>query len=246
MKRTLTFQVVIIALAMVAISCTKASPQKPVVIVTSAPPEPVDLGLSVKWASHNLGAARPEGCGELYRWAGKSDISRLRGSFDWNDCPCHSGIDRYSNWTKYIPSDKPTFWYKYNPEFHTGSPDNKLTLDLDDDVAHSKLGGTWRIPTKAEFIELIDNCTSEWVLSSAVPGLKLTSKKNGNSIFLPAAGLRDEFKMEFLYKYGCYWTSSLYADFPYSANYLSIGEKSKGIATADRYYGLSVRPVSED
>lgn len=199
-------------------------------------PEAVDLGLSVKWASFNLGASKPEHYGGHYQWGGLEDITGTGIILDFNVCPYHTGSRFDSGWTKYVPSNMPSYWSGAD------SPDNKTVLDPEDDVAHVKLGGKWRMPTGAEFLELRDNCTSEWTTLNGINGLKFTSKTNCNSIFLPAAGVYYHDSITRVGFGGDYWSSSLNTDVPYNVHtfFKDLGN------TSDRcYYGHSVRPVSE-
>ena len=205
-------------------------------------PQLVDLGLpgGLLWASFNLGATKPEEYGGYYQWAGLEDVTNTSIYLDWSNCPFHKGSSPSTGWTKYIPSSKSSYWSG------TGNPDNKTILDPEDDVAHVKLGGKWRMPTIEEFQELKDNCTSEWTKLNGVKGRKFTSKINGNSIFLPAAGYRSSGSLYNVGSNGHYWSSSLYTDSPRGACYLSFD--SYDVNTSYYYYrsyGHSVRPVSE-
>lgn len=78
---------------------------------------------------------------------------------------------------------------KYNTESSYGTVDNKTVLDPEDDVAHVKLGGKWRMPTDAEWTELLEKCRWTWTSQGGMNGYKVTGP-NGNSIFLPTAGHR--------------------------------------------------------
>ncbi len=135
---------------------------------------------------------------------------------------------------------------KYNTNISYGTVDNKTVLEADDDVAHVKLGGSWRMPTDAEWTELRNNCTWTWTKLNGVNGYKVTSKKNGASIFLPAAGNRYDTNLYSVGSYGYYWSSSLYTGSPHLAYYVNFFSdnvyRSYGF---HRYYGFSVRPVSE-
>ena len=206
-------------------------------------PEAVDLGLpsGLKWSSCNLGASKSEEYGGCYQWGDLPDISDTSIYLDWNSCPYHTGTVDNSGWTKYIPSNKSSYWSG------TGNPDNKTILDPGDDVVHVKWGGKWRMPTEAEFDELIDNCSSEWTTLNGVSGMKFTSKKNGKSIFLPAAGERCYDFLISVGSSGNYWSSSLNTDDPSSAYRMDFFPFS-GLVFTDyvrRCFGLSVRPVSE-
>ena len=188
------------------------------VTVTSnqAVPEMVDLGLSVKWACCNVGASRPEDCGGYYAWGETSE-----------------------------KSDYSLETYQY---YNDGSYQN-IGSDISGtqyDVAHVKLGGSWRMPTEAEFGELYTNCTSEWTEQNGVKGRRFTSKKNGNSIFLPASGYRSSTSLVGVGDRGSYWSSSLSTFRNYYAWNLYFYSDRVGTSyNYIRYYGQSVRPVSE-
>ena len=169
--------------------------------------EYVDLGLSVKWATCNVGASSPGDYGRYYAWgetATKSD---------------------YSTSTTY------------------GKQMNSIAGNSTYDVARREWGNTWRLPTKKEFQEIIDNCTWTWTTQNGHNGYKVTSKKNGNSIFLPAAGRRTGTSF---YNQGAsayYWSATPLEGC--GAYYLGFGGGYRIVLWIDRYYGHSVRPVSE-
>jgi uncharacterized protein (TIGR02145 family) len=122
--------------------------------------------------------------------------------------------------------------------------DNKMVLDPEDDAATVNWGGAWRMPTKAEQQELIDNCTWDWIKQNSVWGCKVTGP-NGNSIFLPAAGYMNEGTLYNLGSYGYYWSSSLYSYFPSYAYNVDFNSDDVNWYYLDRYYGQSVRPVCQ-
>lgn len=103
------------------------------------------------------------------------------------------------------------------------------------------------MPTKAEQEELRNknNCTWIWTTKNGVKGYKVTSKKNGNSIFLPAAGYRRDGNLNDAGSYGDYWSSSLYASNSNDACGLIFGSSGLGWSSYFRYYGRSVRAVCE-
>ena len=199
-------------------------------------PDYVDLGLSVKWAKCNLGASKPEEYGGYYQWAGTRDVSDRSIYLYWENCPYHTGSNHESGWTKY--NTKPSY----------GTIDNKTTLEASDDAATVNLGRKWRMPTDAEWKELIDNCTWTWTTLNGVNGYIVQSKKAGytdNWIFLPAAGYRYRDGLDNVGSYGFYWSSSLYAGYPYCAYLVNFYSGDVYRNRSSRYYGLSVRPVSE-
>ena len=201
-------------------------------------PEAVDLGLSVKWASCNLGASKPTEYGGYYQWAGTEDVSDTSIKLDWSNCPYHTG------------SYYDTGWTKYNTKSSYGTVDNKTVLEAMDDAATVVLGGKWRMPTDEEWTELrnTDNCSWTWTTIDGVNGYKVQSKKSGytdNWIFLPAAGRRYDTYLYDVGSSGGYWSSSLNMDFPDYAWGVSFYSDGVRRNYHDRYYGRSVRPVSE-
>lgn len=113
------------------------------------------------------------------------------------------------------------------------------------DVACNKWGATWRLPTEAEFKELIDNCKWKWTSQGSCSGYKVTSKINGNSIFLPAAGWRHDMLLSGCGEYGSYWSATPYGSLADRAYHFAF---YKGYRVIDRNYrvnGRSVRPVSK-
>lgn len=230
---------IVLAGALLATSCDKGGPDFRL--------EAVDLGLSVRWASFNLGASRPEGYGVYYQWADTVDVTSTGIYLDWSNCPYHSGSSSGTGWTKYIPSDKASYWSG------SGSPDNKTVLAPSDDVAHVKLGGKWRMPTYDEWDELICNCTWTWTSNyngTGVKGRIGTSEKPGytdKSIFLPAAGGRDRDHPSDAGSNGHYWSSSLSLCIASEAEYeyFYSNDDDWNASITYRYRGNSVRPVTE-
>ena len=113
------------------------------------------------------------------------------------------------------------------------------------DVAREKWGSTWRLPTKAEFEELRQNCTWTWTTQNGINGYKVTSKKNGNSIFLPAAGWRNGTSLNRQGPFGFYWSSTPHESNSDSAYSLYFFSGYHYTYWYYRFYGQSVRPVSE-
>ena len=200
---------------------------------TSNGHEWVDLGLSVKWATCNIGASSPSAYGDYYAWGETS----TKSSYTWENYRFRTSGDSYDN----------VKFNKYNTQSDRGSVDNRTTLELSDDVARQKWGGSWRMPTVKEFQELIDNCTWTWTTMNGVNGYKVTSKKSGyssRSIFLPAAGRRYDTSLDYAGERGTYWSSSLFAGQPYSALGLSFSSGGHYAGyNGLRYSGQSVRPV---
>ena len=206
---------------------------------TLAPPSgSVDLGLSVFWATCNLGASKPTEYGGYYMWAGTKDVSDTSIYLDLSNCPYHTGSNASSGWTK------------YNTKSSYGTVDNKTVLESMDDAASVALGGKWRIPTDEEWTELrnTDNCSWTWTTIDGVKGYKVQSKKSGYTdkwIFLPAAGWRHGDDLDFVGSIGNYWSSSLYTADPYSAYFMLFYSGYLHVDYVGRCDGQSVRPVSE-
>lgn len=194
-------------------------------IVTYNVGRAVDLGLSVKWASCNVGASSPEEYGGYYAWGETEE----KTDYSWSTYKWCNGS--YDNQTKYCTSSS------------YGTVDNKTTLDLEDDVAHVKWGGNWRMPTMAEQDELRTKCDWEWTTMNGVKGYQVTGP-NGNSIFLPVTGSRSDGGV-YYHTYGCYWSASLRENSSNYAYYLDFNDGFYEWKVIVRYYGLTVRPVTE-
>ena len=238
MKKLFTFA--ICAMAVLFASCEKNEPSldkdnpsggsettEDSISNTTNDYEYVDLGLSVKWATCNVGANKPEEYGDYFAWGETEPKSTYNGStYKW----CNGD---YDNLTKYCTDSD------------YGTVDNKTTLDLSDDAARANWGGSWRMPTKEEQQELINNCTWTWTTQNGVNGYKVTSDKNGKSIFLPAAGYRYDSSLYYAGSIGYYWSSSLDTGDPIIAYDLYI---YSGYVVWGYYYrclGLAVRPVCQ-
>ncbi|GEM_PF-304509 len=189
----------------------------------------VDLGLpsGLLWATCNVGANSPEEYGDYFAWG----ETTTKSNYGWNTYKWCKGSENTLT--------------KYNTDSSYGTVDNKTILDLEDDAAYVYWGGSWRMPTHEEFQELLSNCTWTWTTQSSVFGYKVTSKVNGNSIFLPAAGEGFVIFLRNVGSDGYYGSSSLNTSSPYYARCLDFSSDHHSM---DYYYhfrdlGLSVRPV---
>jgi hypothetical protein len=189
--------------------------------------EAVDLGLSVKWANVNMGAKKSTDFGNYYAW----------GETKPKD---------YYSWDSYI-------WSRGNSPMLTkySVGDRKSQLTLADDAAHANWGGKWRMPTEAECEELAnpDNCIWEWTTNNGINGYKVTSKKTGNSIFLPITGFRFYGKTQFRAIYGYYWTSTVFTGNSKNAIRLEFNldevKVDYGNLSSNRFSGHCIRAVQE-
>lgn len=189
----------------------------------------VDLGLpsGLLWATRNVGASSPEDYGDYFAWGETSPKSY----YDW-DTYAYGYYD--DNWSLHLT--------KYNTDSYYGPVDNLITLQPGDDAATAHYGG--RMPTREEWQELYNHCTSTWTTLNGVNGRCFTGP-NGNSVFLPAAGYRWYDEVYYAGSIiGFYWSSSLYTSYPLDAWYFIFD--SGYMFGNDRYYGLSVRAVREN
>ena len=188
----------------------------------------VDLGLSVLWATCNVGADSPEEYGDYFAWGELEP----KTTYDWTTYKWCNGSS--ITLTKYCTDSK------------TGIVDYKVVLDKEDDAAAVNMGGSWRMPTKAEQDELRTECTWTWTRNyngTGVAGSIVTSKINGNSIFLPAAGHRYNSDLYNAGSFGLYWSSSLNTSNSDRAYYLNFGSDGVDRSYSTRYDGRSVRGV---
>ena len=191
--------------------------------------EYVDLGLSsgTMWATCNLGASTPKDYGDYYAWGETEPNSSDYGinNYKWSLNGDHK------NMTKYCTDE------------NLGKLDNKIQLELEDDAAYVNWGGDWRMPTKEQIQELLDECTYERTTQKGVSGVLITSKTNGNSIFMPAGGYRSLFS-NYINQHCVYWSSSLNTNDSRRAYLLfSNLEETSLIHNYNRYYGSLIRPV---
>ena len=183
-------------------------------------PHEIDLGLpsGTKWACSNVGATKPEEYGGYYAW-GETEEKEVY------------------NWSTYIHCDG------------SSSTCHDLGSDISGteyDVAHVKWGGNWCMPTKDDIQELLDNCTREWTTLNGVNGRKFISKINGNSIFLPAAGVRWGGGLRDAGGDGYYWSSTQDPDYSYIACRLYFYSRGAYWESDSRDNGQSVRPVARN
>lgn len=198
------------------------------VINDVSPAEAVDLGLSVKWASCNVGADTPEGYGSYFAWAETTPKSTY-------------------TWDNYKYKDQTTDNYtKYTYSHSDGTPDGKWYLEKEDDAAAYQWGGTWRIPTNSEFNEMSNACTHEWEEVNGVAGMRYTAP-NGNSIFLPAAGVKAGENFSLDGTLGLYWTNerNYYTDDVIYRYIVTPEIDNPYITGMKRYFGFTIRAVKD-
>ena len=180
--------------------------------------EAVDLGLSVKWATCNIGADKPEEYGDYFAWGEtepKDEYSDVNYTFnDATNGSTHVDIGTVIAGTKY-------------------------------DAAHTLWGDNWRMPTLAEIQELCKKCTWKLAKLNGIKG-QLVTGPNGNSIFLPAAGFRFGTSLGDCGSRGQYWSATSNGngcDAYYLLFYLSFG--ASDVLDNGGWGGNSIRPVTE-
>ncbi len=191
--------------------------------------EAVDLGLSVKWATCNVGASTPTGYGDYYAWG---EISP-KSNYDW---------DTY----KWCNGSRESLT-KYCVDSEYGKVDNRIVLSSSDDVATVNWGKRWRIPTQEEWEELLDKCKLEWTRQNNVNGC-LVVGPSGNSIFLPASGFCIPDGLRGLSDTSYYWsaTSSEFGDArTFNAADKQASKIDWGVYWGLRCNGMPVRPVTQ-
>ena len=212
--------------------------------------EYVDLGIvvdgkKIKWATCNVGASKPEDYGDYYAWgevepyySSQDPLTWKEGKTGYNWASYKWCNGAYNKLTKYCPTDKTSYWDG------EGSPDGKTVLEPEDDAAHVSLGSKWRMPTDEEWTELRTECTWTRTTQNGVNG-RLVTGKNGNSIFLPAAGSWNGTNLNGAGNHGYYWSSSLTTDDTYCAWTVYFYSDIVYRDYYDRFRGFSVRPVTE-
>ena len=184
--------------------------------------EYVDLGLpsGLKWATCNVGANSPEEYGLYFAWG---------------------------ETTGYTAEQVPGVRAFTEDEYKAG-PAASISADLtlEQDAAHVNLGGNWRMPTEAEYLELIYNCDATWTddyNGTGVAGCIFTSRVNGNSVFFPAAGNCSDSSVNDVGSWGYCWAAS-WRSYSYTlAYYLVFNSGSQGMSSVNGYWGQSVRGV---
>lgn len=240
-KLTLT---TLVCLSFLTLSCNKPDgPEGPEKVVV---PEAVDLGLSVKWASFDVGATKPGEVGWFVSWGETAPK------------------DTYYKWENYAWCNRsPNDLTKYNFKESFGSnPDYRVALKPEDDIAYVQFGGDWHVPTTEEVQELIDSpyLTQSVVNVDGIDCLKLTSTKTGQSILFPAGGnCSDTWRPKGENYAGYYWTAEieyttllfqLEASQPSNASCLMVSPEvstssfsSMWMPKLPRAYGMNVRAV---
>lgn len=194
------------------------------------------------WATMNVGAESETDYGDFFAWGETTGYSSVYAD---------PMTDHDFSWENYtLCSGTSSTLTKYNTNSDYGTVDNKTQLEAADDAASANWGGSWRMPTEAEFSALLSNTTLTWQTDykgvSGLNGYLFTGKDSysGKSIFFPAAGSRYGTSLLNQGSYGGYWLSSLNTP-PIYGRYLCFWLGTAHVSGDDRCSGQSVRPVHD-
>ena len=181
------------------------------------------------WAKCNVGAETETAYGDYFMWG--STTSNTNTTCNWTNAPFNNGLSSLDE--------------TFNSVKDTVCPNGILAKEYD--TASKIMGGDWRMPTKAEFQELLDNTTNQWVENyngSGVNGMKFTSKTDTSKyIFIPASGSRSGSSFNGQGDYCEVWSSSLVTPAYGSANMLYCDSEEVHVNLKGRDYGNIVRGV---
>ena len=190
--------------------------------------EYIDLGLpsGTLWATMNIGASCPEDYGDYFAWGETTP----KDYYDWSTYQWCNGSE--NTLSKYCTNSS------YGNE---GFTDNLTELDPEDDAATANWGAEWRMPSPEQIQELLNNCSRQWTKRNGVKGRLFTSKINGASLFLPAAGYRYGSNLNNAGSYGYYWLRVLNSSTPNYAYNLYFNSGS--VAFNEIGYRINARSV---
>lgn len=186
----------------------------------------VDLGLSVKWATYNVGAKLPYEYGKYFSWGG----TKSKGTYSWSTY-------EYGN---------SSLMKKYCFSENNGDVDDLDRLEAVDDAAAQNMSSAWRTPTMDQWNELKKALT--WKVTFDFNGTGtvgiIGTASNGNQIFFPAAGYYDGSNSSGKGDHVLFWTSILAGEYDNRAYFYNYDAYSGWVyKEAPRYYGLPVRAV---
>lgn len=201
--------------------------------------EYIDLGLpsGTLWAACNVGANTPEGYGDYFAWG---EI-QYKTRYDW-------ATYKYSKTKKRLFKEVEVLLTKYcrQAEYgYEGFTDRLTELQASDDAAVANWGNGWRTPPMDQWDELLENTSNKWTTQNGVKG-RLFTAKNGQTLFLPAAGYRWDSELHLAGAGGYYWSRSLLTDSPGSAWSLYFDSDDCYVGHGYRDTGFSVRPVRQN
>ena len=202
----------------------------------------VDLGLSVKWATCNIGAQRPEEHGYYFAWG----ETNPKESYELETYKYYRVNEYRAISYGVAPTRNYLFIDYYIPLIEVTAQDIKTgacNLKHKDDAATANYGKNWRMPTNKEWEELIKKCKWTWSCSNGVWGYIVTSKQTKNSIFLPASGFAEYDILLSKNELGRYWASSANYHIMEYADAMEFSINKKDMKSLGRWIGLSIRPV---
>lgn len=195
----------------------------------------VDLGLSVKWATCNIGATSPGEFGDFYAWG---ETSTKETYTKENSLTMEKTMEYLAGNRK----EDPSTW---------GKTMKDIAGDSIYDVARVKWKGTWRLPKKKEMNELAYKCKFKWGKINGYEGVLITGP-NGNNIFLPASGTKQGSELYCFRESGRYWgaTPGATKREACSISFSTVDTmhsitNSIHSSYSERYNGYNIRPVSE-
>lgn len=191
----------------------------------------VDLGLpsGTLWATANVGASKPKDYGLYFQWGDTQGYTA-------DQVGTRRGQKKFSSYDyKWNPSADGNVFTKYTTM--------KAKLGLNDDAANANMGGDWHMPTPDQISELLNNTTNTWTAQDGVNGRLFTSKANGKSIFIPAAGYAYFGSIFDSGSDGLVWSSMLSEDYVNYGQSLNFDSSNVGLSGSYRYCGRSVRGV---
>jgi hypothetical protein len=209
----------------------------------------VDLGLSVKWATCNVGATKPEESGLYFAWGEDKGYVVTKGNVQDEAYGVYTAVIKNADGTettKTFAQDFSDYEHYEDGNFIKYTRTDRLTTLENEDDGCYLAEKTMRMPTKEECEELINGTTSAWTENyneSGVNGVVLTSNSNGNSIFVPAVGFVAVGELDGFGLSGGFWSSSLYSFNAEEAFNLGFYEDGLAVGNGGRFGGLPLRAV---
>lgn len=199
--------------------------------------ECVDLGTGVLWATCNIGASKPEEYGDFFAWG----ETKPKETYNWATYKWMAeGKAAWNYVTKYTVPDIQYSAIWYNNSNFVG--DMKTSLEFEDDAARANWKGEWRMPTSNEYYSLRMSCKWTWTEQNGIKGYKVTGR-NGNWIFFPAAGYREDDELFELGESGYYWSRTLDSGDTDYAHYMFFHQSYPYSYSYFRFYGHTIRAV---
>ena len=190
------------------------------------------------WAECNVGATKPEEYGYYFWWGDTVGYKRNAANDDWVSVKDGSSFS-------FSRGNCPTYGKSTSKLQSAGYIDSTGNLVAAHDAATAHLGAPWRMPTDADFADLINNCDWSWETHNGVWGQRVTGRGtySPKSIFLPAAGDGYHSYLNYLGSFGRYWSSTPNSGYSHDAWSLYLYSSYFYRGNRNRYLGQSVRPL---